>query len=202
MAIAAAGRSHRSRTRVIRVQREGRNRQGSSECNQRRLQTPLRVRTAGGRTATAARIVHGTAAHASRERTADVVELPSRYSIFVTRKEAAVVAESSFEGRAVVAANDTGRSSLITKELVGDGSGGVKRSSTARNCTRIHGRRGGNRGGSARVEDEDHRVHRRPCRTWKPDGGVRRFGDRKYGDPREDGQQIEHRRDEVRRKPR
>ena len=45
----------------------------------------------------------------SRKRTADAVELPSRSGTFVAGKEDTVAAESAFEGRAVVAANGTGR---------------------------------------------------------------------------------------------
>ena len=88
---------------------------------------------------------------------------------------------------------------LRSEELVGDGSGSVKRGSTARNCTVVCGHQGGNRDGRARAETGGDYAHRT---TWKPEGGVRGVGDSKGGDPREDGQQIEQRRDVVRRKPR
>lgn len=73
----------------------------------------LRSRRGGGYSR---QFVHGTEAHAFRERIANAVEPPSvpsaffarRWAIFV-KKGAAVDAESSFDGRAVVAVNNTGR---------------------------------------------------------------------------------------------
>lgn len=43
---------------------------------------------------------------------------------------------------------------LRCEKLVGDGSGGIKRGSTAWNCIGIHGHQGGNRSGGARSEAE------------------------------------------------
>ena len=68
-----------------------------------------RAYAARGEVATVTRFTFGTAAHASRKRTANPVELFSRSSTFVARKGAAVAAESAFEGSAVVTANGTGR---------------------------------------------------------------------------------------------
>ena len=64
------------------------------------------------------------------------------------------------------------------------------------------GRRGGNGDGSDGAEAKGYYAHRKPRTIWKPEGGVRSVGDGKDGYPREDGEQIEHRRHEVRRKPR
>lgn len=65
--------------------------------------------TSGGKVATTTRFFHGTAALASREKTDDAVELPSRSSVFVTREGAVVDAKSAFKGSAVIAANSTRR---------------------------------------------------------------------------------------------
>jgi len=77
-----------------------------------------------------------------------------------------------------------------------------KLGSIAQSTTVIGGRRGGNGDESAGAEAEGYNEHRKPHTTWKAKGGIRSVGDGKNGYPRLDGQQIEHRRDEVRRKPR
>ena len=66
---------------------------GSLTCSLRRPLPPLRVQSlpypmGGGYHR---QIVHGTAAHVSRERTTKAVELPSRSSAFVARKGATAV---------------------------------------------------------------------------------------------------------------
>lgn len=70
---------------------------------------------------------------------------------------------------------------------------------TARGFVGVGGR---NRGGSARTEAERYYAHRRSRNARKHERCVWSVGYSNDGDPREDGHQIEHCRDEVRRETR